>query len=47
MPRRHHRLSKVGGPLAKRIALRGGKIVSDSSACRMANGTRAVSKLAR
>jgi len=29
---------KTGGPLTKRIALRDGKIVNDSSACRMANG---------
>ncbi|WP_271577965.1 primase-helicase family protein [Bradyrhizobium sp. CCBAU 11361] len=29
---------KVGGPLTKRIALREGKIASDSSACRMARG---------
>jgi hypothetical protein len=29
---------KSGGPLTKRIALLDGKIVNDSSACRMANG---------
>src|SRR5262245_23755881 len=28
-----------GGPLTKRIALRDGKIVNNSSACRMANGS--------
>jgi len=30
---------KRDGPLTKRIALRDGKIVNDSSACRMANGS--------
>jgi len=30
---------KTSGPLTKRIALRNGKIVNDSSACCMANGT--------
>jgi hypothetical protein len=30
---------KMGGPLSKRIALRDGKIVNDSSFCRMANGS--------
>jgi AAA domain len=29
---------KSGGPLTKRIALRDGKIINDSSSCRMANG---------
>jgi hypothetical protein len=29
---------KIGAPLTKRIALRDGKIVNDSSACRTANG---------
>ena len=29
---------KTGGPLTKRIALVDGKIVNDSSACRMGNG---------
>jgi hypothetical protein len=29
---------KIGAPLTKRIALRDGEIVNDSSACRMANG---------
>jgi hypothetical protein len=30
---------KIGGPLTKRLALRDGKIVNDSSACFMANGS--------
>jgi hypothetical protein len=29
---------KIGGPLTKSIALRDGKIVNDSSVCRMASG---------